>query len=111
MEEDPLTSAAFSLRTSGPVDGRSYQASRRSRDISREQYEAAVSQETQTFTLAGWPGSHGRSTREALLRSASSIPSPAGAHRAMAVAGLAGVTGATVTGVRLLRIPGRRIPP
>jgi hypothetical protein len=63
MEEDPLTSAAFSLRTSGPVDGRSYQASRRSRDMSREQYEAAVSQDTQTFTLAdsqaaagGYPG-------------------------------------------------------
>ena len=62
-EEDPLTSAAFSLRTSGPVDGRSYQASRRSRDMSREQYEAAVSQDTQTFTLAdsqaatgGYPG-------------------------------------------------------
>jgi hypothetical protein len=63
-EEDPLTSAAFSLRTSGPVDGRSYQqGSRRSRDLSREQYEAAVSQETQTFSVAdaqaatgGYPG-------------------------------------------------------
>jgi hypothetical protein len=51
-EEDPLTSAAFSLRTSGPVDGRSYQASRRSRELSREQYEATVSQDTQTFSLA-----------------------------------------------------------
>ena len=50
--EDPLTSAAFSLRSSGPVDGRSYRASRRSRDLTREQYEAAVSQETQTFSLA-----------------------------------------------------------
>ena len=63
LEEDPLTSSAFSLRTSGPVDGRSYQASRRSRDMSREQYEAAVSQDTQTFTLSdtqaatgGYPG-------------------------------------------------------
>jgi hypothetical protein len=63
-EEDPLTSAAFSLRTSGPVDGRSYQqASRRSRDLSREQYEAAVSQDTQAFSVAdtqaaagGYPG-------------------------------------------------------
>jgi hypothetical protein len=63
-EEDPLTSAAFSLRTSGPVDGRSYQqASRRSRDLSREQYEAALSQDTQTFSVAdtqaatsGYPG-------------------------------------------------------
>ena len=34
-DEDPLTSAAFSLRASGPVDGRS---SRRSRDATREQY-------------------------------------------------------------------------
>jgi hypothetical protein len=34
-DEDPLTSAAFSLRPSGPVDGRS---SRRSRDVTREQY-------------------------------------------------------------------------
>ncbi len=64
QEEDPLTSSAFSLRTSGPVDGRSYQGSRRSREMSREQYEAAVSQDTQTFTLAdtqaaagGYPGS------------------------------------------------------
>jgi hypothetical protein len=63
-EEDPLTSAAFSLRTSGPVDGRSYQqASQRARDLSREQYEAAVSQDTQTFSVAdtqeatgGYPG-------------------------------------------------------
>ena len=59
-DEDPLTSAAFSLRTSGPVDGRS---SRRSRDMTREQYDAAVTQETQTFTAAeteaasgGYPG-------------------------------------------------------
>jgi len=34
-EEDPLTSAAFSLRESGPVDGRS---SLRSRDATRDQY-------------------------------------------------------------------------
>ena len=59
-DEDPLTSAAFSLRSSGPVDGRS---SRRSRDMTREQYDAAVTQETQTFTAAeteaasgGYPG-------------------------------------------------------
>ena len=59
-DEDPLTSAAFSLRSSGPVDGRS---SRRSRDMTREQYDAAVTQETQTFTVAeteaasgGYPG-------------------------------------------------------
>ena len=59
-DEDPLTSAAFSLRASGPVDGRS---SRRSRDMTREQYDAAVTQETQTFTAAeteaaggGYPG-------------------------------------------------------
>jgi len=54
-EEDPLTSAAFSLRSSGPVDGRS---SRRSRDN-----DAAIAQETQTFSAAeteaasaGYPG-------------------------------------------------------
>jgi hypothetical protein len=59
-DEDPLTSAAFSLRSSGPVDGRS---SRRSQDTTREQYDAAVMQETQTFTAAeteaassGYPG-------------------------------------------------------
>ena len=59
-DEDPLTSAAFSLRSSGPVDGRS---SRRSRDMTREQYDATVTQETQTFSAAeteaassGYPG-------------------------------------------------------
>jgi len=59
-EEDPLTSAAFSLRSSGPVDGRS---SRRSRDMTRDQHEAAVAQETQIFgaaeteaASAGFPG-------------------------------------------------------
>ena len=48
-DEDPLTSAAFSLRSSGPVDGRS---SRRSRDMTREQYDVVGAQETQTFTAA-----------------------------------------------------------
>ena len=59
-DEDPLTSAAFSLRSSGPVDGRS---SRRSRDMPREQYDTTVTQETQTFSAAeteaassGYPG-------------------------------------------------------
>ncbi|HTX27641.1 MAG TPA: hypothetical protein VME19_11540 [Streptosporangiaceae bacterium] len=46
--EDPLTSSAYSLRPPGAVNGRSYQSPRRSRD----QYDAAVSQETQTFSLA-----------------------------------------------------------
>jgi hypothetical protein len=41
-DEDPLTSPAYSLRRRGAVDGRSYQSSRRSRDHSREQYEAAT---------------------------------------------------------------------
>jgi hypothetical protein len=60
--EDPLTSAAYALRPPGAVDGRSYQP-RRSRDLTREQYEAAVSQETQSFSLSdaqaatgGYPG-------------------------------------------------------
>ncbi len=39
-EEDPLTSAAFSLRSSGPVDGRS---SLRARDTTRDQYDAGGS--------------------------------------------------------------------
>jgi hypothetical protein len=52
--EDPLTSAAYALRPPGAVDGRSYSSPRRSRDrdLSREQYEAAVSQDTQSFSLA-----------------------------------------------------------
>src|SRR4029077_13093932 len=37
-EEDPLTSAAFSLRPSGPVDGRS---SRRARDGSADSYDTS----------------------------------------------------------------------
>ena len=37
-DEDPLTSAAFSLRSSGPVDGRS---SLRAQDATRDQYDAA----------------------------------------------------------------------
>ncbi len=47
-DEDPLTSPAYSLRAKGSVDGRS----RRPRDLSREQYEASVTQETQTFNTA-----------------------------------------------------------
>ncbi len=61
--DDPLTSAAYALRPPGAVDGRSHQSPRRSRELSREQYEAAVSQETQGFSLAdaqaataGYPG-------------------------------------------------------
>jgi hypothetical protein len=48
--DDPLTSDKFSLRAA--PDGRSYQASRRSRDLTREQYDAALAQETQTFSMA-----------------------------------------------------------
>ena len=58
-DEDPLTSAAFSLRASGPVDGNSQQAPRRSRevawdhyDIGREHYDGGRSQETQAFGAA-----------------------------------------------------------
>jgi hypothetical protein len=49
-EEDPLTSAAFSLRSSGPVDGRS---SLRPRDTTRDQYEAVGG------SGPGSPGSYG----------------------------------------------------
>ena len=59
-DEDPLTSAAFSLRSSGPVDGRS---SHRSRGATREQYDTGSAQETQAFGKAetgsasvGYPG-------------------------------------------------------
>ncbi len=61
--EDPLTSSAFSLRSSGPVDGRSNQPSSGPHDISREHYAAAFSDVTQTFSPAdaeaptgGYPG-------------------------------------------------------
>jgi hypothetical protein len=67
--EDPLTSAAYALRPPGAVDGRSYSSPRRSRDgdrdrdLTRDQYEAAVSQDTQSFSLSdtqaatgGYPG-------------------------------------------------------
>ena len=46
-DEDPLTSPAYSLRAKGSVDGRS-----RRPDLGREQYEAAVAQETQAFSVA-----------------------------------------------------------
>src|SRR5580704_13363766 len=46
-DEDPLTSPAYSLRAKGSVDGRS-----RRPDHGREQYDAAVGQETQAFSVA-----------------------------------------------------------
>ena len=46
-DEDPLTSPAYSLRAKGSVDGRS-----RRPDLGREQYDAAVAQETQAFSVA-----------------------------------------------------------
>jgi hypothetical protein len=56
--DDPLTSDKFSLRAA--PDGRSYQAARRSRDLTREQYDAALAQETQTFSMSdGAAGSGG----------------------------------------------------
>ena len=51
-DEDPLTSAAFALRSSGPVDGRS---SRRSRDMTSEQYDSTSTQETRTFSPTNAP--------------------------------------------------------
>jgi hypothetical protein len=51
-DEDPLTSPAYSLRPRGSVDGRAYSSSRRSGDLARDQYEAAVGQATQAFSLA-----------------------------------------------------------
>jgi hypothetical protein len=61
--EDPLTSSAFALRSSGPVDGRSNQPSSGPHDIPRENYAPGFSDETQTFSPAdneagngGYPG-------------------------------------------------------
>jgi len=59
--DDPLTSAAFSLRSSGPVDGNSQQVPRRSQDFSREQHDAVLSQETQMFRKDGSSAGLGRS--------------------------------------------------
>jgi hypothetical protein len=50
-DEDPLTSTAFSLRASGPVDGRSNQVPSGPQEASWDQYNAAVSQETETQTF------------------------------------------------------------
>jgi hypothetical protein len=47
LDEDPLTSPAYSLRAKGSVDGRS-----RLPDRGREQYNVAVGQDTQAFSLA-----------------------------------------------------------
>ena len=55
--EDPLTSDKFSLRSA--PDGRSYQAARRPRDLTREQYDAALAQETQTFSMSDTDGGSG----------------------------------------------------
>jgi hypothetical protein len=46
-DEDPLTSPAYSLRAKGSVDGRSRRPA-----PGREQYDAAVAQETQAFSVA-----------------------------------------------------------
>ena len=60
-DEDPLTSPAYSLRPKGAVDGRSYKSSRRSRNLTWEQYEAALLQGTQTFSLSDAQGATGGS--------------------------------------------------
>jgi hypothetical protein len=60
-DDDPLTSAAFSLRSSGPVDGNSQQGPRRSQDFSREQHDAVLSQETRAFRTDGYRSGAGHS--------------------------------------------------
>ena len=40
-DEDPLTSPAYALRPKGSVNGQSYPSSRRSQDLTREQYRVA----------------------------------------------------------------------
>ena len=81
-DEDPLTSAAFSLRASGPVDGNSQQAPRRSRevgwdhyDVGREHYDGGRSQETQTFGAAE-PGGGGRAGPSGTAASPAYGPGP-----------------------------------
>jgi hypothetical protein len=51
-DEDPLTSPAYSLRPRGTVDGRGYSSSRRSGDLTRDQYAATTGQTTQAFGMA-----------------------------------------------------------
>jgi hypothetical protein len=79
--EDPLTSDAFSVRSS--TDSRSYRSARRSSGLSRDQYEAALAQETQTFSLndppsGGYPAQQQyeapRGRRHADERSSGSYP-------------------------------------
>jgi hypothetical protein len=60
-DDDPLTSSAFSLRSSGPVDGNSQQGPRRSQDFSREQHDAVLSQETRAFRTDGYRSGAGHS--------------------------------------------------
>jgi len=59
-DDDPLTSAAFSLRSSGPVDG-SQQGPRRSQDFSREEHDAVLAQETRAFRADGYRSGAGYS--------------------------------------------------
>ncbi|HXL93962.1 MAG TPA: hypothetical protein VN969_33935 [Streptosporangiaceae bacterium] len=79
--EDPLTSDAFSVRSS--TDSRSYRSARQSSGLSRDQYEAALAQETQTFSLndppsGGYPAQQQyeapRGRRHADERSSGSYP-------------------------------------
>ena len=77
-DEDPLTSAAFSLRSSGPVDGNSQQAPHRSRevgwdhyDIGSEHYNPGRSQETFSAaepTGGGWAGPSGTAATPAYYK-------------------------------------------
>ncbi len=81
-DEDPLTSPAYSLRPKGAVDGRSYQSSRRSKDHSREQYEAAMSGGHRSDPLRPdgyWSGSAGSPGSVGTIPAAAYRPSPASA--------------------------------
>jgi hypothetical protein len=68
-DEDPLTSPAYSLRPKGAVGGRSYQSSNRSRDLTREQYETVLSQETQVLANSRAAGARPDPPRTDPLRS------------------------------------------
>jgi hypothetical protein len=82
--EDPLTSPAYSLRPRGRVDGRAYSLSRRSGELARDQYEAAVGQATQAFSLADARAAEGGYSDGVPPYRQSDRPSPAATGRGRA---------------------------
>jgi len=52
-DEDPLTSKRFSREELSRTDGRSYRVASQRAQITAEQYAAALTEQTQTFSIAG----------------------------------------------------------